>query len=79
MKKEERSKQGQTNNKAKQHMYIIGDYRIENLRIYAYIMKGTKVQTLGARAVSGACMAGWLIGFIIIMTVVAIIRMRTAN
>ena len=27
------------------------------------IMKGTKVQTLGARAVAGACMVhGWLLG-----------------
>ena len=28
-----------------------------------HTMKGTKVQTLGARAVAGAwCMAGWLLG-----------------
>ena len=49
------------------------------------IMKGTKVQTLGASAVAGAwCMHGWLIGnwAIIIMTVAwvqLLIRMRTAN
>ena len=43
---------------------------------HCHKMKGTKVQTLGARAVAGAgCMAGRLI----IMTMGAIIRMRTAN
>ena len=30
--------------------------------VSATIMKGTKVQTLGANAVAGARMAGWLIG-----------------
>ena len=40
-------------------------------------MKGTKVQTLGARAVAGAWLVAWAI--IIIMAMGAIIRMRCAE
>ena len=44
-------------------------------------MKGTKVQTLGARAVAGAwCMHGWLLGPELLWPwVQLLIRIRTAN
>ena len=43
--------------------------------VVLYIMKGTKVQTLGGRAVAGAWLVAWAI-----MAMGAIIkRMRTAN
>ena len=65
--KEERSKQGQTNNKGKAidiHVHVA--YPKQSL--FLRKMKGTKVQTLGVRAVAGVCMAGvcmvhgWLLG-----------------
>ena len=37
--------------------------KIRNKRMSSDIMKGTKVQTLGVRAVAGVCMVhGWLLG-----------------
>ena len=54
-----------------------------HLRCLLVQMKGSKVQTLGARAVAGAwCMASWLVAWAIIIImpwVKLLIRMRTAN
>ena len=38
--------------------------------LYVYIMKGTKVQTLGARAVAGAWLVAWAIIIIIAMLLI---------